>query len=105
MGSPNQIWIGAAPSGGASLLLESPHAFKIAPAAPRLLDRVRQAIRARHYSPKTEKSYIAWIRRYVVFHGKRHPSDMGADEVRAFLSFLASESASPRAQLNRCVKS
>lgn len=47
--------------------------------------------RTRHYSPKTEKSYVAWIRRFVVFHGKRHPTEMGADEVRAFLSWLATE--------------
>ena len=41
---------------------------------PRLLDRVREAIRARHYSRRTEKTYVAWIRRYIFFHGKRHPS-------------------------------
>ncbi len=40
---------------------------------PRLLDRVREAIRARHYSRRTEKAYVAWIRRYILFHGKRHP--------------------------------
>jgi hypothetical protein len=45
---------------------------------PRLLDRVREAIRTRHYSRRTEKAYVAWIRRYIFFHGKRHPADMGA---------------------------
>src|SRR5882724_4958625 len=45
---------------------------------PRLLDRVRAAIRARHYSRRTEKAYVAWIRRYIFFHDKRHPADMGA---------------------------
>jgi integron integrase len=56
---------------------------------PRLLDRVRDALRARHSSRRTEKSYVAWIRRYIVFHGKRHPAEMGAVEVTQFLSSLA----------------
>jgi len=56
---------------------------------PRLLDQVRQAIRVRHYSPSTEKAYIQWIRRFIIFHGKRHPGDMGENEVTAFLSDLA----------------
>ncbi len=56
---------------------------------PRLLDRVREAIRTRHYSPRTEKAYVAWIRRYIFFHGKRHPAEMGAAEVTRFLTSLA----------------
>jgi hypothetical protein len=48
------------------------------PPAPRLLDRVRVALRARHFSRRTEEAYIAWIRRYIFFHAKRHPADMGA---------------------------
>jgi integron integrase len=56
---------------------------------PRLLDRVRHAIRVRHYSLRTEETYVAWIRRYILFHGKRHPSAMGAEEINAFLSHLA----------------
>ncbi|HEY7515032.1 MAG TPA: integron integrase, partial [Vicinamibacteria bacterium] len=56
---------------------------------PRLLDRVRLALRGRHYSPRTERAYVAWIRRYVVFHQKRHPAEMGAAEVAAFLTALA----------------
>ncbi len=59
---------------------------------PRLLDRVRQAIRARHYSRRTEKAYAAWIKRYIFFHGKRHPADMGAAEVARFLTALAVQS-------------
>jgi hypothetical protein len=51
------------------------------PARPRLLDRVREAIRARHYSRRTEKAYVHWIKRYIFFHGKRHPAEMGAVEV------------------------
>jgi len=58
---------------------------------PRLLDRVRGALRARHYSRRTEDAYVAWIRRYIVFHGKRHPIEMGAAEVTRFLSSLAVE--------------
>src|SRR3970040_2608477 len=56
---------------------------------PRLLDRVRAAIRARHYSLRTEKAYAHWIKRYIFFHGKRHPAEMGAPEVTAFLTSLA----------------
>ncbi len=52
-----------------------------APRQPKLLDRVREALRARHGSRRTEKSYVAWIRRYILFHGKRHPAEMGAAEV------------------------
>jgi len=56
---------------------------------PRLLDRFRAAVRARHYSRRTEKAYVAWIRRYLLFHDKRHPADIGAPEVTRFLSSLA----------------
>lgn len=57
----------------------------------RLADRVREAIRARNYSRRTGKTYWYWIRHFIFFHGKRHPSDMGAAEVSAFLSWLATE--------------
>ncbi len=56
---------------------------------PRLLDQVREAVRARHYSCRTEKAYIHWIKRYIFFHGKRHPAELGASEVTAFLTSLA----------------
>jgi integron integrase len=59
------------------------------PPKPRLLDRVRAALRLRHYSRRTEATYVAWIRRYILFHGKRHPADMGAAEVTRFLTSLA----------------
>jgi integron integrase len=58
---------------------------------PKLLDRVREAIRVRHYSRRTEDAYVQWIRRYILFHGKVHPSTMGAQEIEAFLSSLAVE--------------
>jgi integron integrase len=57
--------------------------------APKLLDRVRQTIRAKHYSHRTESAYVDWIRRYILFHQKRHPSEMGAPEIAAFLTWLA----------------
>jgi integrase len=57
--------------------------------APKLLDRVRQTIRAKHYTRRTESAYVDWIRRYVLFHRKRHPSEMGASEIAAFLIWLA----------------
>jgi len=56
---------------------------------PRLLDRVRAAIRLRHYSLRTEQAYVGWIRRYIHFHGVRHPDEMGSVEVVEFLSDLA----------------
>jgi integrase len=56
---------------------------------PRLLDRVRAALRTRHYSRRTEHAYVAWIRRFIFFHGKRHPVEMGAPEITRFLTWLA----------------
>jgi len=56
----------------------------------KLLDRVREASRFKHYSVRTEQAYVDWIKRFILFHGKRHPAKMGADEVRSFLSHLAS---------------
>jgi hypothetical protein len=53
---------------------------------PKLLDRLRAAIRVRHFSPRTEETYVAWAKRFIFFHGKRHPASMGAEEVNAFLS-------------------
>ncbi len=62
-------------------------------AAPpkKLLDQVREAIRIKHYSYRTEESYVYWIRRFILFHGKRHPKEMGKAEIEAFLSHLAIE--------------
>jgi len=61
------------------------------PQPPRLLDRVRHAARARHYSRRTEEVYVDWIRRFILFHNKRHPSAMGAEDINAFLTYLAVE--------------
>jgi integron integrase len=57
--------------------------------APRLLDQVRECLRSRHYSLRTEETYLHWIKRFIRFHGKRPPGEMGAPEVGAFLSHLA----------------
>ena len=57
----------------------------------KLLDRVREAIRLRHYSRRTEEAYVHWIRRYIVFHGRRHPGELGAPEISAFVTWLAVE--------------
>ena len=58
---------------------------------PKLLDRVRTAIRVKHYSRRTEQAYVDWIRRYILFHKKQHPSMLGEAEVSAFLAWLAVE--------------
>ena len=57
---------------------------------PRLMDRIRASLRVAHYSLSTERTYCHWIKRFIFFHDKRHPSEMGAPEVEAFLSHLAS---------------
>ena len=61
------------------------------PRTPKLLDRVRDAIRTRHYSFRTEEAYVGWIRRYILYHHKRHPADMGAADITQFLTALAVE--------------
>jgi integron integrase len=61
------------------------------PRAPRLLDQLRQQIRYRHYSLRTEQCYVQWVRRFIRFHGMRHPRDLGGADVSRFLSHLANE--------------
>ena len=58
---------------------------------PKLLARVRDRLRVLHYSYRTEQSYVAWIKRFILFHGKRHPGSMGKPEVEAFLTYLATQ--------------
>ena len=58
---------------------------------PKLLEQVRQAIRKRHYSDRTEKAYVHWIKRFIFFHNKRHPIEMGEAEIGQFLSSLATD--------------
>lgn len=62
------------------------------PGKPRLLDQVREAIRTRHYSYRTEEAYVGWIRRFILFHDKRHPVEMGKPEIEQSLTVLAVKS-------------
>ena len=58
-------------------------------AKTRLLDHMRNVMRLKHMSLRTEEAYVSWVKRFILFHAKRHPTDMGADEIRAFLTHLA----------------
>jgi integron integrase len=62
-----------------------------APRAPRLLEQLRDAIGRLHYSARTEETYVHWVKRFIYFSGKRHPAQLGAAEVTAFLNYLARE--------------
>ncbi len=58
---------------------------------PKLLDQVRDKLRVKHYSIRTEQAYSGWIKRFIYFHGKRYPKEMGAQEIEAFLTYLEQE--------------
>ncbi len=79
--------------------------FKTPPTnKPKLQDQVRAVIRTRHYSIRTEAAYVKWIKRYIIFHNKRHPNEMAEKEINAFLTHLTVEqrvSASTQNQLGR----
>jgi site-specific recombinase XerD len=68
------------------------------PAKPRLLDQVRAAIRLKHYSIRTESAYVQWIRRFILFHNKRHRLEMGAPDITRFLTHLANSHVSASTQ-------
>ncbi len=72
---------------------------------PRLLEQVRNAIRRRHYSYRTEQAYIHWIKRFIWFHGKRHPVEMGAAEVTSFITHLARERSVSASTQNQALSS
>ena len=74
-----------------SIWIDPRHRRKRLMSPPRLLDQVREAARLRHFSIRTEQAYVGWVRRFVLFHGTRHPREMGAEEIRSFLSHLATE--------------
>ena len=67
----------------------APTATPVATSQPRLLDQMREALRSRHYSRRTEQSYCHWVKRFVLFHGARHPSEMAEPQINAFLTYLA----------------
>jgi integron integrase len=71
--------------------MELPSSSQVPARPPKLLRQMRDCIRARHYSPRTESAYLDWGRRYILFHGKRHPRELGASEIQAFLTHLAVE--------------
>jgi integron integrase len=75
----------------------------LSPKRTRLLDELRQVMRTRHYSYRTEESYAHWARRFILFHGKRHPKDMGAGEINTFLSHLAVEAQVSAATQNQAL--
>ncbi|WP_036243031.1 integron integrase [Methylobacter luteus] len=72
---------------------------------PKLLDQVRERIRVKHYSIRTEKQYVQWIKRFILFHGKRHPQEMGVSEVEAFLTHLAVEGKVSASTQNQALSS
>lgn len=72
-------------------------------AKPKFLEQVRTILRTRHYSLRTEDAYAGWIRRFILFHAKRHPREMGAPEVAAFLNHLARERAVSAATQNQAL--
>ena len=71
---------------------------------PKLLDRVREAIRLRHDSVRTEGAYVSWIKRFILFHGKRHPLELGEDEITRFFSALAVRERAARRRIRRSVR-
>jgi hypothetical protein len=77
-------------SSNTSIMSNNTLKIHVAP-APKLLDQLRDRIRLKHYSIRTEQSHVQWVRRYIIFHGKRHPADMGKGELESFLTSLAVE--------------
>lgn len=78
---------GAAPSD--RHLLKKAHAPGVPARKPKLLDRLREALRSRHYSRRTEQTYCHWVKRFIFFHNVRHPAEMAEPEINAFLTHLA----------------
>jgi hypothetical protein len=63
--------------------------FSLVPAKPKLLDQLREALRSRHYSHRTEQTYCSWVKRFIYFHNVRHPREMAEPEINDFLTHLA----------------
>ena len=73
--------------------------------SPKLADRIREVIRLKHYSLRTEKSYLSWIKRYMLYHHMRHPREMGIEEIESFLSHLAIDRKVSSSTQNQALKS
>ena len=71
---------------------------------PKLLDQVRDVIRRKHYSIRTEQAYVDWIKRFIIYHKKRHPAEMGEEEVARFLTHLARDMNVAASTQNQHVK-
>ena len=72
-------------------MIDNPQATQKTTTAPKLLDQVRDRVRLKHYSLRTEQAYVGWIKRYIIFHNKRHPAEMAKPELESFLTSLAVE--------------
>ena len=72
--------------------------------APKLLDQMRNTLRRKHYAYRTEKTYIDWARRYILYHDKRHPKDMGIPEIEKYLTYLAVERKISASTQNPCTE-
>jgi integron integrase len=79
------------PPPGKSARPESPSKGTSSPQGKKLLDQYSESLRNRHYSLRTEQTYVSWVRQYILFHNKRHPRDMGVAEINEFISFLANQ--------------
>jgi len=71
---------------------------------PKLLEQARRLLRLRHYSLRTEEAYLAWMKRFILFHGKRHPRELDERDISAFLSGLAVEGKVAASTQNQHVK-
>jgi integron integrase len=69
----------------------------------KLLDRYSEFLRNRHYSLRTEKTYISWVRQYILYHNKRHPREMGADEINAFITYLVNQKTVSASTQNQAI--
>ncbi len=92
---------GTSASAPCAILKETGRGYSARP--PRLLERLRRTIRRLGYSPRTERAYVSWTRRYVRFHGLRHPAEMGREDIRRFIEHLATEGGVSSSTLNQAL--
>ena len=83
----------------------SPSGNNSHPSGKKLLDRYREALRNRHYSHRTEETYVSWVRQFILFHNKRHPGEMGATEINAFITYLVNEKGVAASTQNQAISS